>query len=481
MDIWQGAYTALGYDSARRTDVSAAGGSEVRHQDHNRDRVVNQSRQFARDNELYRGVLDVACRHIVGDGWKLQAVSDNANWNGRVEGLWEEFWRAPDVTGVLHGAGLESQMVRELLTCGDTLLIKTAAGLQHVESEQITRGHSLGTDGIETDSLGRPERYWVAPYGRGGMVQGAQAEAYRPEDVIFLSRPERPSGLRGMPALQAAFPMMHRIADVLDSEAISWQTLARFALAVTRDDPMAAFGEGETDSDAEDGDLADRVVDLGYATIFHGQPGEKIEGITRNIPGSDFTQTLRTFLRMLGLPIGLPLELVLLDWSQANYSQSRAILEQAAQVFRQWQTLFRIRFYDAVLEWKLNEWYAQSGNGLRRRQHNPRTDWEWIVPTPPWIDMLKETQAWGARLDRGFGTHTGACKSQGLERGNVVAMREREVREAIATAQQVSRETGQDVPWQIFAGLTPDGSTVERTTTEGADRPERQPGESDDE
>jgi capsid protein len=477
MDLLQGQYTALGYDSARRTGVRASGGSERRHQDVNREQVINQSRQFVRDNEIYQGVVGMAARHIVGDGWRLQVNTGDASWDRRAQDLWQEYWRAPDVTGLRHGPGLEDLLAREVFTCGESVTVLGPDGLlQMVESEQLTRGLSRDKPGIATDSVGRPSAYYIAPYSTAGVVRGDQAQPYPPQYIAFVSQPARPSGLRGMPPLQAAFPMLHRIADVLDSEAIAWQTLARFVLAITRaEGPGFAGLEGEADDGADSGDLADRVSELGYAIAFQGKPGEEIKGIERNIPGSNFGETMRSFLRMLGLPVGLPLELVLLDWSQANYSQSRAILEQADVVFRRWKSLMRHTWYDRIVAWKLGEWMADRKTRLGKRDISTRP-WGWITPQPPWIDLLKEVQAHGAKLDRGIGTFAEACRAQGMEPDEVLGLRRREVDDAIKMAADISRRNGVDVPWQIFAGLTADGSGQQRETTEGMDRPDRAPG-----
>ena len=58
-------------------------------------------------------------------------------------------------------------------------------------------------------------------------------------------------------------------------------------------------------------------------------------------------------------------------------------------------------------------------------------------------------------MDRGFSTHATSCKSLGTDREEVVNQRAKEVREAIELAKEIEKETGEKVPWQMFAGLKP--------------------------
>jgi capsid protein len=288
--------------------------------------------------------------------------------------------------------------------------------------------------------------------------------------------------------MQSAFPMLHRINDVCDSEAVSWQQLARYAVAILRQGgPQVGYlesAEDEDKSDDEGNDTTTRVTELDYALLFHGEPGEEVKGIEHNIPGKDFPASIRMFLRLLGLPLGLPLEIILLDWTGSNYSQSRAVLEQAFETFQTYQDVLEEQFYTPVLNWKLDHWSAEIGpRALAELRSGVRTDgtptYEWIRPTFPWLDQLKEAQAHAAKLDRTLTTHAHVCKSQKLDREDVLSTRQQEVEDAIQMAQTIEKKfPGSRVPWQIFAGLAaPTSAPV--AATEDKPAPGRQPPEED--
>jgi capsid protein len=407
---------------------------------------------YMRDNGIYKGMLNRAVAYIVGSGFTLQARTADPDWNTKAEALWREYWKAPEIRGILSGLQVERMLCRELFVAGDTGILKIQNGsLQLIEAEQITDSKNLS--GINLNTTGAIQNFSLCSYSKSGYVQKSAAKTYSPVDFLFIADPDRPSSTRSVPPCQASFPMIERISDVCDSEAIAWQILSRFAVAIEQAEAAEqafATSKAEPDKSAAEGDFTTRMHQLEYALIFHGKPGEKVSGIERNIPGQNFTEALRMFLRLIGLPIGLPLELILLDWTQSNYSQSRAVIQQAYhQAFVFWQELLDAAAMSKIYLWKLGQWVA---NGeLAKRDDMEK--YEWIKPVPPWIDPEKETQAEGLKIDRGFTTHAAVLKSQNQDRDEVVAARDREVRDAIAHAQKIKADTGEHVDWQIFAGM----------------------------
>jgi len=473
----RGTYTALGYRSARVAAYEGRGGasaaSGAAHQAYDRESLINQSREFMRDNGIYSGMINRAVSYIVGNGFGLQVRTRSKAYNQAFEAGWNQWWARPEYRGIISGPDVEEMVCRELMVCGDHGLLKINDGtVQLIEAEQI-KGPKAGDDGIEKDEAGRPKKYYVGGYNRQGRVNAAKAKAYRPDDFLFVTRPDRPSSIRSTPPCQATFPMLHRINDVCDSEAVAWQMLARLAISVTRQGgPEQGYlgsiaDDTKTTSDTS-GDMAARMTELDYALIFHANPGEEVKGIERNIPGRNFSESLLMFLRLLGLPLGLPLEIILLDWTKSNYSQSRAVLEQAFQTFLRWQMKLDQFVLTPLVAWKKRLW-EQSGLLAERKDFA----FEWIKPTFPWLDQLKESQAYGEKLDRGMVTHSRVCKSLNTEREDVIDGREAEVRDAIDRAKKIKEQTGVEVPWQIFAGMkAPTGAAENAAAGKAQDKSE---------
>lgn len=458
----RGQYSALGYrvDRVLTADgrIVPQGRSNHVSEWSQRNRLVAQSRDFMRNNGIYKGIIERMVSYIVGGGFGLQAATPLPELNAALERGWRIWGRDPEVSGLLTWAGVQQMAARELLVAGDTATIKTTRGkLQLIESEQIVGAAASNFSGIEVDGFGRPVKFFVAPYKQGALQPG-DARELKPSQLLYLMVSERPSDVRGFPVLQSSFPMMHRIADVCDAEALAWQLQSRLAVAVTKEGAAEeAYAVSAESDEAKDESMASRLTELDYAMIFHGEPGESVKGIERTAPGASFPESLRMFLRLLGQPAGLPLEHILLDWSGGNYSQSRAVLEQAYQMFRGWQDLLETGLCSPAYRWKAREWRKQGWldeYGARDLSDDEFLAHTWVRPTFPWIDQLKETEAYGAKVERGFASHGDVLKSLGQDRETVLLHLERETREAVEIAKRLSDELGVQVGWERFAGLT---------------------------
>lgn len=452
------AFGPFGYHSvqmARQDNRFSVSGSGEEHEKSYRDQLRNQTREFGRDNGLFQGVIGRATGYIVGTGFGLQVKTEDLEWNALAEAWFKNvFWQEPDISGIRSGIQVEELITKELLRMGDVGALWTRLGkIDVVESEQI-RGRSYGSTGLQLDANKAVTGYWVCPYSNG-QVDSSRSRLVPRENFMFLAQSDRPSSLRGVPPLQAAFSMFHRINAVCDAEALAWQMLSRLALIINKKD---GAGEGlrtsdvdETKEGSDQPHVTDRVQDWDEGITFWGETDEEVRGVDRNIPGANFPASLTMFLRLLGLPLGLPLEMVLLDWSKSNYSQSRAVLQQAFQMFIGWQQLLEKRFYRPLWT-KAVDWGIKSGQLPAPKNDETRHIHEWIKPTFPWIDQLKETQAWGEMVDRGFATYAQVCKSRDKDVEEVRAALKDETLKAIEISEDIYAKTGVRVPWQYFAG-----------------------------
>lgn len=447
----------MGYRAAAEARASgrvlASGGSGDYHLRWDYQTLRRQSQEFDRDNGLYHGLINRALDNIIGSGFRLQARTDNAKTNATIERLWAEERDGLEIRGLDDFHGIERLGLRHLLVDGDVGAIKLEDGrIQIVEAERITDGSSPGSLGIELNEVGVPTAFLVADYDQWGQIRG-KSRTIGADAFIFMAHRQRISQTRGIPAQVCNFPMFHRINDVLDSEAIAWQILSRIAIIINQRD-AARIGQLQTteDQSASEADLATRYQDIGDALIFRGEPNEEVRGVEHNIPGQNFAQNITMYLRLLGLPLGFPLELVLLDWSQTTYSSARAALEQAYRMFAVWQGLLRRAWHGPIYR----HWIASKVATGRLPARPDIARHEWLVPPFPWIDPKAEAESKLTMVRGGFALHSDVLKSENRDRDEFIDQRAAEIRGAIMAAKRLEAETGTPVPWQHFAGLEAD-------------------------
>ena len=299
-DIRKGYYTSTGYRSVSvashdgRSYTSRPGDA---FDDIDRKQLINQSRDFMRNNGIYKGMIERMLDYVIGNGFHIQLRGASETAVKKGEKLWNDWNKKPEIKNILSGSKMSRMALREVIVAGDTAILKVKndeGKLQHFEAEQLD-GRGKYNNGIESNEFGRPLRFNLCPWNKS-RVNTNQGKPFPAEDVLFITNPERPSQVRGVPACQASFPMIHRINDVCDSEAIAWQLLSRLAISVTRQQGAAhAYTESKEDKTKvnDEGQLTSRLTELEYALIYNGEDGDEVKGIERNIPGMQFGESVR--------------------------------------------------------------------------------------------------------------------------------------------------------------------------------------------
>jgi lambda family phage portal protein len=487
-----GAYTATGYHAVETLRTSGrplpGEGTGDRHLRDHREILGAEGDRLDRDSFVYEGLLNRATEAILGrDGFSPRILTPDGELNKRMTADLTEWCKAPEVTGRHSWQDCENLALRAVWNRGDLGVMRTnLARVQYIEAPRITGGRRAVEaskdggridQGVELDALDRALAYWVAPYNVYGDVDRQRARRISAEDMVLVAHWKKFSQSRGVPVAQTAMPLIHRLNDILDSEAIGWQQLARFTAFFGMDGASkTAHGKSGAEDAKAEYDLADRVVDVEQGTFVFGKPGEVLKGIDRNIPGKQFPESVRMFLRMIGMPFGMPLSFLLLDYSDTTYTASRAEVEQAFRVFIRWQRTLKRQHHDPITRWWI-QWGIESG----RYPDKPFGEfyrWKWDAPEFPWIDMLKEAQAWSLRIDRALATQNDALLSVG---DNFDDFLERRAAELLKARQKAAEVSGVDVKtlppvdWRLLAGYP---VSLTAAQVEDGDEPKKDTGAS---
>jgi len=120
------------------------------------------------------------------------------------------------------------------------------------------------------------------------------------------------------------------------------------------DSPPSVDGYGESSTEAtESGTRYIEGVSPGMEII--GAPGEALEGFSPNVPGGQFFEHTRLLLQIIGVNLGLPLCLVLMDGSETNFSGWRGAVDEARKGWKCNQLNLISRFHTPVWKWKVRQ------------------------------------------------------------------------------------------------------------------------------
>lgn len=205
-----------------------------------RNIVRKRSRYEADNNSWYSGILRTAANHIVGNGPRLQVLTDNAAANTRLERAWNRWFRSVDLADKLR------TMVITEWKDGEVLAMRTqrprnwpmTLDIRLYESEQCAApwlGASFFDpfvdDGVRIDANTNELEYYFYDHHPGDthFVPSLKGDWYPARDVVHLFRAERPGQVRGIPRATSSLstlPIMRRqeMATLLAAE-----TAASFA------------------------------------------------------------------------------------------------------------------------------------------------------------------------------------------------------------------------------------------------------------
>jgi capsid protein len=415
-------------------------------------------------------MIDRMVNNLMGaNGFGLQARTTSKSLNDKIEKeIWKAFTSKPEYRDLYPWKKLQDGTCRDLLIAGDIGFSKLNNGqLQVIESEWINtatndqivleEGHKI-EQGIYMTRGGKFKGFIYNPPTPDGFGQSSVAKLIPRKNAIYLSAlQQRFSRTRPIPPLIQAFSSIWRFDDILNSEAVAWQLLAKHAIIINKEAVEEEAYDLSSDDERDyqnDSSITDRVTEHDTGTIFWGDTGEKVSSVDRNLPGKDFPMSVRTFMQLFSMRIGLPLEILMLDWSKTNFSSGRAALSQATVMLESWQTLMVESFYKEVYHWVIER--AIKAGDLPSVEEEPTIfDHEWFPPALPWIDPKSEAEGWGIRVDRGLVTYNDALKARGKDPQEENNQREQIIRDAIAKAHNIEAETGEVVDWRLFAGYEP--------------------------
>lgn len=420
-------------DNTRRTYRVTPSGADRHLQPMLLHRLREISRHHDRNSCVLHGILDRMGANIVGSGFGLRPNTADKGWNQAARDIMKEtLGPSIDRRGMIDLHGIAATTLRAIGTDGDVLLVHGQDGtIQAIEAHQIgTPIDAIGpgvVNGVKVDQAGKPLGFYVHDQSYGGFLQipVSQARFVPAGDCEYIAYRTRFTQTRGMPILAASLSHFDRLDSYIDNESLAAEIDACLTFFIKRQAlDMSLLSPDKIEALARDG-TARILQKVEPGMILQGNPGDELSSLGGKRPGMQFEPYIVTSLRILGCSIGMPLELVLLDFSKTNYSSARAALLQAYRVFEVWQSFLRDRLYMPIYR-------RQILRAIARRQLPARDDAFAVRVFPPkwpWVDPLKEIQALDLAIRTGVETLTGELERRGTTRDEYIETRAEELEE----------------------------------------------------
>lgn len=389
-------------------------------------KMRDRSRDLERNNAIACGLLDRCVDNVIGPhGIRAVPQTGDSDFDKLVTEKWERWTEVCDIRGYCSFAEMQRLTLRGHLRDGDAGIAFVKAGgdvkLQGVPGDQIDTQYGQipdpsVLDGIRFDNKGRPTQFSIIGYDLMGQRSQSWVSA---NDFVFFPRLRYTTQYRGEPAFSQIFNLLDQIDGYLEAIVVASRVAACQSLLVKTTDASKIFGGLQTTINSQN--QTQPIVNFEPGMVRYLKPGEDVVQIKPEQPHADFVNFLTELLRIAGVTFGMPLELVLLDFSRTNYSSARASLLQA---YRSFQTLQQ-QFIDTVLKriyrWRISRWVAtgelEVPTALRGNpaKGQPPTYWKhtWIAPGWAWVDPVKEIQAAMLEVDLGITSLTDIAAQHG--------------------------------------------------------------------
>jgi len=441
-----------------------------------RDRLtaMAKARQKVAESPIVSGMIQTLAANAVGMGFKLAMTSGDDDYNREVEQRWKLAKDKLDIRGMRSWGQLLRLWFFRRFIDGDVGVWKipgklpeegepARSFLQTIESHRIKDVENPQDSGVLFDRFGRPKTFLLMPTADRKDAQRRplppKSRRIKATDMIFYANfpGERAEEERGTSNLLQNLNAFTDLEQIIESmmDKVKKEALMGIKFGMESAENGSIFGSDLEETKAGEDGKQRKHVNVVQGMNFHLRPGETVEPFESKSPNGSYDPFIKLMLRMNGTNLGLPLEVLLYDWSGTSYSGGRMITESAKKQWRIDQRDLGIPASKAFEFWIARE-IKHNGLTPPPKVLTKRLAWahRWVTPGWPYIDPVKEVTAQGQALALGLTSHQNELDETGNGEDFEDLMIQREKESRIAATHGQTLFGG--MPGQPILGTPPE-------------------------
>lgn len=390
----------------------------------------DRARDVDRNSFIGRGVLNREVDNVVADGPVLQCHAGdpvkNKPFRNEAEDRWKAFMATCDITGMCEGASDYFQMhyrtgrrdgdVGEILTVDDFGNPK----LQIIPADRICnpdfRANSPTlVDGVELGANGAPAVFHVLDLDEFGKRKWTPFAA---RDFAYSAHRTEPFQIRGETCFMQCFDAIDDLDRLIRGVGLAAWMATVFGLIFK--DKNAGQQQMRLPYDQNSQGQAQRAFTVEEGMVKYMAPEGEVVQVDAKQPLQQTPDWIRMMARIIGLPFDQPLELVLLDVSQANLSSLRGGLQQFYRACLKRRAKW-LAGWDRKYQW----WISRTVNGGKFSNPVPANYWAHQFKPKGWqfTDPIVQAQAAMLEIDMGINSEENVCDELGRDYDTILAQR----------------------------------------------------------
>ncbi|MEN1680776.1 MAG: phage portal protein [Planctomycetota bacterium] len=395
--------------------------------------VGELGREYDRNTAIGSRCLDVLVKNVLQRGFDYQPNTGEEAFDSEAKQYIDELLvdkQRIDAQGEHTFHQLSRLALRDHFAAGDVFGVFHADGPLEVREAHLCRQprrrgekHRNNVLGVEMGPRRKRLGYWFTkqPINPWTHVLHRDLEFvpalsedsdWKTPNVLHVRDPKRVSQTRGVSVFAPIFDYLGMFEDQNFQQLVKQQLANMFLIRRQRTeafDPSNLGRRLQSGVDSEDQPAGvDRLLEELYpGAELQGFPGEEIDLLSANIPANEWFNHMRLVLRIIGITLGVPYVLLMLDTADTNFHGYRGAVVEAREAFRDFQGWFASSWHTPVVEHYLHRWADQDPSVARLRdktlreakRRRPKADrfnflrHSWTLPGWASVDELKDAQA----------------------------------------------------------------------------------------
>ncbi|HEY4698133.1 MAG TPA: phage portal protein [Gallionella sp.] len=398
------------------------------------------ARNLEQNHDIARGALRTLVNNVVGPTGigiepqpRKKDGSIHTDYAKALRDAWRDWCLCPEVTQRHHWAKVQRMMAASWFRDGEVFTqsltgpvpfldhgTRVPFSLEMFEADMVPMDyHDPGKgiqQGVQRNSWGKPTGFWVwktFPNGSLTLTRSNDLKYIDSSRMLQLASVDRIGQMRGVSGFASVITRLEDIKDYEESERIAAKIAAALTAYVRKGSPDMYDPATITDRDAE-GNALPRELSLSPGTIIENLGmGEEIGLIDSNRPNPNVVTFRQGQLRAIAAGLGASYSSLARDYNGTYSAQRQELVEQWIH-YAVLTDEFVGQFVQPV--WQQFVLAAHLSGQVtmpRDLEQYSEDDCLYVGQSMPWIDPLKEANAWHQLVQDGFASEVEVIRKRG--------------------------------------------------------------------